>query len=322
MKRIMVTGALGQIGCDLVAKLRQIYGEEAVLATDIRQIHHETVQLGPFRTLDVTDSTAFYEAAREHKADTIIHLAALLSAKAESDPALAWHLNMGGLLSGLETARALSCQFFTPSSIAAFGSDTPKNATPQDTLQRPLTMYGVSKVAGELLCDYYYHKYGVDTRGLRFPGLISHSAPPGGGTTDYSVEMYGAAIRSGSYTSYINKGTYLDMMYMPDAIQAVITLMEADPSKLKHRNAFNVTAMSVDPEGIAANIRRHIPEFMLDYDVDPVRQAIANEWPDSIDATAAREEWGFDVQYDLNHMTDDMVSKLMVKLQADQSKIS
>lgn len=322
MKRIMVTGALGQIGSDLVAKLRQVYGEEAVLATDIRQIHHETVQSGPFRILDVTDHQAFHEAAKEHRADTIIHLAALLSAKAESNPALAWNLNMGGLLSGLETARALACQFFTPSSIAAFGADTPKRATPQDTLQRPLTMYGVSKVSGELLCDYYYHKFGVDTRGLRFPGLISHSAPPGGGTTDYAVEMYVDAIRSGSYTSYIDKGTYLDMMYMPDAISAIIALMEADPAKLKHRNAFNVTAMSVDPEGIAASIRRHIPDFSLDYDVDPVRQAIANEWPDSIDATAAREEWGFDVQYDLNHMTDDMVSKLMEKPKADQSKIS
>ncbi len=322
MKRIIVTGALGQIGSDLVAKLRQVYGEEAVLATDIRPIHHDTVQSGPFRILDVTDHQAFHEAAKEHRADTIIHLAALLSAKAESNPALAWNLNMGGLLSGLETARALSCQFFTPSSIAAFGADTPKRATPQDTLQRPLTMYGVSKVSGELLCDYYYHKFGVDTRGLRFPGLISHSAPPGGGTTDYAVEMYVDAIRSGSYTSYIDKGTYLDMMYMPDAISAIIALMEADPAKLKHRNAFNVTAMSVDPEGIAASIRRHIPNFSLDYDVDPVRQAIANEWPDSIDATAAREEWGFDVQYDLNHMTEDMVSKLMEKPQADQSKIS
>lgn len=322
MKRIMVTGALGQIGSDLVTKLRQIYGEEAVLATDIRQSSNETAQSGPFRTLDVTDSAAFHEAAREHRADTIIHLAALLSAKAESNPALAWNLNMGGLLSALETARTLGCQFFTPSSIAAFGADTPKHATPQDTLQRPLTMYGVSKVSGELLCDYYYHKYGVDTRGLRFPGLISHSAPPGGGTTDYAIEMYEAALSSGSYTSYIHKGTYLDMMYMPDAISAVITLMEADPSRLKHRNAFNVTAMSVDPEGIAASIRRHIPHFTLDYDVDPIRQAIASEWPDSIDATAAREEWGFEVQYDLNHMTDDMVSKLMEKLQTDASKIS
>ncbi|GAB6926474.1 L-threonine 3-dehydrogenase [Paenibacillus sp. JCM 10914] len=322
MKRIMVTGALGQIGSDLVAALRQIYGEEAVLATDIRQANHDLVKSGPFRILDVTNQDAFHDAAKEHRADTIIHLAALLSARAEVNPALAWNLNMGGLISALETARALSCQFFTPSSIAAFGADTPKKATPQDTLQRPLTMYGVSKVSGELLCDYYYHKFGVDTRGLRFPGLISHAAPPGGGTTDYAVEMYGEAIVHGSYSSYIDKGTYLDMMYMPDAIRAVIMLMEADSAKLKHRNAFNVTAMSVDPEDIAASIRQHLPEFKLGYAVDPVRQAIANEWPDAIDATAAREEWGFDVQYDLNRMTRDMVSKLMEKLGADQSKIS
>lgn len=322
MKRILVTGALGQIGSDLIVKLRQIYGDEAVLATDIRQSQSEAVQSGPFKLLDVTDGKAFYDAAKEFRADTIIHLAALLSARAESNPALAWNLNMGGLLSALETARALSCQFFTPSSIAAFGADTPKRATPQDTLQRPLTMYGVSKVSGELLCDYYHHKYGVDTRGLRFPGLISHTAPPGGGTTDYAVDMYWEAVRSGSYTSYIAKGTYLDMMYMPDAISAIITLMEADGSRLKHRNAFNVTAMSVEPESIAASIRRHIPDFKLDYQVDPVRQSIANEWPDAIDATCAREEWGFDVQYDLNRMTDDMVSKLTEKLRAEQSKIS
>lgn len=322
MKRIMVTGALGQIGCDLVKKLRQIYSEEAVLATDIRRIDNEACQSGPFKILDVTNSTAFFEAAQEHRADTIIHLAALLSARAEKDPALAWRLNMGGLLSGLETAREISCQFFTPSSIAAFGSDTQKRGTPQDTLQRPKTIYGVSKVAGELLCDYYYHKFGVDTRGLRFPGLISHSAPPGGGTTDYAVDIYREALVNRSYTSYIKRGTFLDMMYMPDAIRAIITLMEADSSKLIHRNAFNVSAMSVDPEMIAASIRRHIPDFILQYDVDPIRQHIAEEWPDSIDTTAAREEWGFDVQYDLERMTDDMVMKLMEKLQADKTKIS
>ncbi|WP_422656883.1 NAD-dependent epimerase/dehydratase family protein [Paenibacillus sp. EC2-1] len=322
MKRIMITGALGQIGCDLVTKLRQIYGNEAVLATDIRMTDNDACQSGPFKILDVTNNTSFYEIASEHRADTIIHLAALLSAKAEHDPALAWRLNMGGLLSGLETARELSCQFFTPSSIAAFGSDTPKKGTPQNTLQRPHTMYGVSKVAGELLCDYYFYKYGVDTRGLRFPGLISHSAPPGGGTTDYAVDIYRAAVSAGRYTSYIKEGTFLDMMYMPDAVRSIITLMEADSTKLKNRNAFNVTAMSVDPETIAASIRRHIPDFVLRYEVDPIRQKIAEEWPDSIDTTASREEWGFDVQYDLDHMTDDMVSKLTQKLQTGQTKIS
>ncbi|PAD78983.1 NAD-dependent epimerase/dehydratase family protein [Paenibacillus campinasensis] len=321
MKRIMVTGALGQIGSDLVTVLRQSYGTDAVLATDIRLTDHEVAKSGPFQVLDVTDGAAFYQAAHDFRADAIIHLAALLSAKAEADPILAWQLNMGGLLNGLETARTLASQFFTPSSIAAFGATTPRQGTPQDTLQRPATIYGVSKVSGELLCDYYFHKYGVDTRGLRFPGLISHSAPPGGGTTDYAVDMYWSAVHSGSYASYIAQGTYLDMMYMPDAIRAIIQLMEADGSKLKHRNAFNVTAMSVDPEAIAASIRRHVPEFVLRYEIDPVRQRIAEEWPDSIDTSSAREEWGFDVQYDLDRMTDDMISKLTQKLREDRAKI-
>ncbi|PYI50769.1 NAD-dependent epimerase/dehydratase family protein [Paenibacillus flagellatus] len=321
MKRILVTGALGQIGSELVVKLRELYGEEAVLATDIRSNSSEAAQSGPFRLLDVTAADAVFEAAKDHRADTIIHLAALLSATAEARPLLAWQLNMGGLVNALEAARALGCQFFTPSSIAAFGAGTPKVGTPQDTLQRPLTMYGVNKVSGELLCDYYFAKYGLDTRGIRFPGLISHSAPPGGGTTDYAVDMYVEAVRQGAYTSYIAKGTFLDMMYMPDAIRAVVQLMEADASRLKHRNAFNVTAMSVDPEAIAASIRRHIPHFELDYDVDPVRQSIADEWPDAIDATAAAEEWGFRAEYDLERMTADMLAKLEEKRRPDQ-KIS
>lgn len=312
MKRILVTGALGQIGSELVVKLREIYGESAVLATDIRIDQSAAAQSGPFRLLDVTDGAAIHEAAKEHRADTIIHLAAILSARAEDRPLQAWQLNMGGLLNALEAARALGCRFFTPSSIAAFGNDTPKKGTPQITLQRPHTMYGVNKVSGELLCDYYYYKFGLDTRGIRFPGLISYSTPPGGGTTDYAVEMYVEAARSGKYTSYIRKGTYLDMMYMPDAIRAVIMLMEADSRRLKHRNAYNVTAMSVDPEAIAASIRRHIPQFELRYEVDPVRQRIADEWPDAIDASAASAEWGFRAEYDLERMTDDMLSRLLV----------
>ncbi|WP_284645228.1 NAD-dependent epimerase/dehydratase family protein [Paenibacillus silviterrae] len=314
MKRIMVTGALGQIGSELVVRLRDIYGEDSVLATDIREGQSEAALSGPFRILDVCNGPLILEAAREHHADTIIHLAALLSATAEINPVYAWNLNMGGLVNALEAARQLGCQFFTPSSIGAFGAGAPKKGTPQDTVQRPLTMYGVNKVSGELLCDYYFHKFGVDTRGLRFPGLISHCAPPGGGTTDYAVEMYVDAVRTGSYTSYLKQGTFLDMMYMPDAIDAVIQLMESDASRLKHRNAFNVTAMSVDPERIAASIRRHLPQFELKYSIDPVRQAIAEEWPDSIDPTAAREEWGFRPQYDLERMTDDMMIKLAAKL--------
>jgi nucleoside-diphosphate-sugar epimerase len=220
---------------------------------------------------------------------------------------------MGGLLNALEAARALGCKLFTPSSIAAFGSGAPKIGTPQDTLQRPTTMYGINKVSGELLCDYYFHRYGVDTRGLRFPGLISHAAPPGGGTTDYAVDMYVSAVNTGTFTSYIGKGTFLDLMYMPDAIDSVIKLIEADASRLKHRNAFNVSAMSVDPEAIASSIRRRLPKFELDYGIDPLRQAIADGWPDAIDASTAREEWDFCVKYDLDKMTDDMLSSLSGK---------
>ncbi|MDE3838780.1 UDP-glucose 4-epimerase [Bacillus methanolicus] len=314
MKRIFITGALGQIGSELTVMLRKIYGTDNVMATDIRKNDSEAAQSGPFAIVDVTDGRKMVETAKQFKADTIIHMAALLSATAEANPVFAWNLNMGGLMNALETARELGCQFFTPSSIGAFGPSTPKNNTPQDTVQRPATMYGINKVAGELLADYYFHRFGVDTRGLRFPGLISYVTPPGGGTTDYAVEIYYEAIKHGKYTSYINKGTYMDMMYMPDALNAIVTLMEADGSKLKHRNSFNVTAMSVDPEEIAAEIRKHISGFELTYDVDPVRQSIADSWPNSLDASAAAEEWGFKAEYDLAKMTEDMLQKLKEKL--------
>lgn len=314
MKKIFVTGALGQIGSELVMKLRDIYGYDNVIASDIRKTDSDVVHSGPFEMVDVTDSKAIFDIAKKYEVDTIMHLAALLSATAEKKPLLAWNLNMGGLINALEVARELKCQFFTPSSIGAFGPTTPKNNTPQDTIQRPTTMYGVNKVAGELLCDYYYEKFGVDTRGVRFPGLISYVAPPGGGTTDYAVEIYYEAIKNGKYTSYIAPDTYMDMMYMPDALKAIITLMEADSSRLKHRNAFNITAMSFEPEELAATIRKHIPDFTIDYDVDPVRQAIAESWPNFIDATAAKEEWGFEADYDLVKMTKDMLEKLSQKL--------
>ncbi|RAZ80843.1 L-threonine 3-dehydrogenase [Planococcus halotolerans] len=312
MKRIMITGALGQIGSELTGKLRGIYGAENVLATDIRPSNDTN---GPFEILDVTDAQKMHDLAKDFGADTMMHMAALLSATAEEKPLLAWNLNMGGLINALEASRELGMQFFTPSSIGAFGPSTPKMDTPQDTLQRPTTMYGVNKVAGELLCDYYYQKFGVDTRGVRFPGLISYVAQPGGGTTDYAVDIYYKALEQGSYTSYIDKGTYMDMMYMPDALQAIVDLMEADPAKLEHRNAFNVTAMSFEPEQIAASIRKHIPDFQMKYDVDPARQAIAASWPDSIDASAAKKEWGFKTAYDLDAMTADMLEKLKSKLQ-------
>ncbi|MFB6804619.1 L-threonine 3-dehydrogenase [Peribacillus butanolivorans] len=313
MKKILVTGALGQIGSELTLKMREIYGFDNVIATDIRKTESDIVQSGPFEILDVTDEKAMFNMAKKHEVDTIIHLAALLSATAEKKPLLAWHLNMGGLVNALEAARELDCQLFTPSSIGAFGPTTPKDLTPQDIIQRPNTMYGVNKVSGELLCDYYHHKFGVDTRGLRFPGLISYVTPPGGGTTDYAVEIFYEAIKNKRYTSYIAEGTYMDMMYMPDALAAIITLMEADASKLKHRNSFNVSAMSFDPEQIASEIKRHIPEFVMNYEVDPARQSIADSWPNTIDSTCAKEEWGFKAEYDLEKMTRDMLIKLRVK---------
>ncbi len=312
MKKIMVTGALGQIGSELVEKLRSIYGEDNVLATDIRKLEHSK---GPFEVLDVTDGQRMHDLAKGFGADTMMHLAALLSATAERNPLLAWNLNMGGLMNALEVSRELNLQFFTPSSIGAFGPSTPKDNTPQDTLQRPTTMYGVNKVAGELLCDYYFNRFDVDTRGVRFPGLISYVTPPGGGTTDYAVEIFYEAIKQGKYTSYIQEGTYMDMMYMPDALQAIVDLMEADSSKLLHRNAFNITAMSFEPSEIAAEINKHLPHFRMDYHVDPVRQAIADSWPDSLNIEAAQKEWGFKAQYDLAKMTVDMLDKLKIKLQ-------
>ncbi|WP_019414703.1 L-threonine 3-dehydrogenase [Paenisporosarcina sp. TG20] len=314
MKKIMITGALGQIGSELTVKLREIYGSNNVLATDIRKTESTVVNSGPFELLDVLEADRMYTLAKDFGADTMIHMAALLSATAEAKPLLAWNLNMGGLVNALETSRDLGLQLFSPSSIGAFGPSTPKQNTPQDTLQRPTTMYGVNKVAGELLCDYYFEKFGVDTRGVRFPGLISYDTPPGGGTTDYAVDIYYKALEQGKYTSYIKQGTYMDMMYMPDALQAIVDLMEADGSKLIHRNAFNVTAMSFEPEQIAVSIRKHIPNFELSYDVDPIRQAIADSWPNAIDASAAKDEWDFKAQYDLDTMTKDMLEKLSLKL--------
>jgi nucleoside-diphosphate-sugar epimerase len=314
MKKILVTGALGQIGSELVMKMRKIYGNENVIATDLRKLEGSpVVTTGPFELLDVTDHKAMLELAKKYEIDTLIHLAALLSATAEAKPLLAWNINMGGLVNALEVAREVKCKFFTPSSIGAFGPTTPKDNTPQDTIQRPTTMYGVNKVAGELLCDYYYKKFGVDTRGVRFPGLISYEVLPGGGTTDYAVDIYYEALKSGKYTSFIAEGTKMDMMYMPDAINAIINLMEADSSKLIHRNAFNIAAMSFEPEEIAAEIKKHMPDFIMNYDVDPIRQGIADSWPNSMDSTCAKNEWGFAAEYDLAKMTTDMLQKLRDK---------
>jgi len=315
MKKILVTGALGQIGTELVMHLRKIYGASNVIASNRRKKDiPEVIESGPFELVDVRNAEQVAGVCKKYGVDTIIHLAAILSAVGEQNPSAAWEINMGGLFNVLEVARELKCAVFTPSSIAAFGPSTPKDKTPQDTLQRPTTMYGVTKVAGELLCDYYFLKYGVDTRGVRFPGLISYETLPGGGTTDYAVHIFYDAIKMGKYTSYIREGTYMDMMYMPDALNAIVTLAEADPAKLIHRNAFNITAMSFAPEDIYREIKKHIPEFQMDYDVDPVRQAIADSWPNSLDDSAAREEWGWSPKYDLASMTEDMLKKLRVKL--------
>lgn len=313
MKRLLVTGSGGQIGSELVPYLRGIYGAEKVLATDLREIPGPVSEGGPFALLDVRNGRAFSELIGSFGADTVIHLAGVLSAKAEKQVSLAWDINVNGSVTALEAARERGAAFFLPSSIAAFGPSTPRVGTPQETIQRPTTIYGVAKVTLELLCDYYHRKFGMDTRGLRFPGLVSHEAPPGGGTTDYAVHIYHEAVERGSYSCFLAAGTFLDMMYMPDALEAVVRLMEADPSRLAHRNAFNISAMSFDPEGIAASIRKEMPSFTLDYDVDPLRQSIAESWPDSLDCTAAREEWGFAPRYDLDAMTKEMLARISAK---------
>lgn len=318
MKKVLVTGSLGQIGSELVYRLRQDNGMDSVIATDIRTIEGSPVcEEGIFEVLDVTDYDKFLDLAKKHEVDTIIHLAALLSATAEARPAFAWNLNMTGLMNGLEIARELKTKFFAPSSIAAYGPDSQADNTPQDDIMHPTTMYGVTKVAGELLADYYYTKYGVDTRSVRFPGLISYKVEPGGGTTDYAVDIYYEALKTGSYKSFIAEGTSMDMMYMDDAIEAIIKLMTADADRLVHRNAFNITAMAFTPEEIAASIKKVMPEFEMGYDVDPVRQGIAESWPNSIDATCAKDEWDFSPKFDLDAMTKEMLEKLTVKLKAE-----
>jgi nucleoside-diphosphate-sugar epimerase len=314
VNKILVTGALGQIGTELVAELRSRYGRDNVIASDIRMPSGFPDGVEPFEYLDCTHQAQIQQVVRKHRIDTIYHLAALLSATAEDRPQQAWHVNMGSLYRVLEVARESRCAVFTPSSIGAFGPTTPKQHTPQDTVQRPTTMYGVTKVAGELLCDYYHERFGIDTRGVRFPGIISHGAPPGGGTTDYAVEIFYDAIRHGRYICFLSPDTRLDMMYMPDAVRAAVDVMEADPARLVHRNAFNVTAMNFTPAELAAEIEKHLPGFSVEYQVDPVRQKIADSWPDSLDDGAAREEWGWAPEYDLPMLVRDMLDNLRRKL--------
>jgi nucleoside-diphosphate-sugar epimerase len=315
MQSILVTGALGQIGSELVPALRSRFGNDVVVASDIGMATQpDAAAAGPHVHLDCTQPQQMSEAIRRYGVGTIYHLAAMLSAKAEATPQVAWSLNIDSLYNVLEVARQHDCKVFFPSSIGAFGPTTPRDKTPQVTIQRPNTIYGITKVAGELLCDYYAERFGVDTRGLRLPGLVSFAAPPGGGTTDFAVEIYYQAVRYAHYTCFLSADTRLDMMYMSDAIEAMVALMEADPKRLNHRNAYNVTAMSVTPADFALAIRAHIPNFEIDYEVDPVRQAIAESWPRSLDDSAARNDWGFTPKFDLQAMTEDMLTRLKKKL--------
>ena len=312
MKNILVIGATGQIGSELTLELRKRYGDDHVIAGYIPSAmpKGELKASGPSAIADVTDRQSIEVVARQFKIDTIYNLAALLSVVAESRPAMAWKIGIDGLWNVLEVARENKCAVFTPSSIGSFGESTPHVQTPQDTIQRPRTMYGISKVTTELLSDYYFNKYGVDTRAVRFPGIISNVTPPGGGTTDYAVDIYYSAVKGEKFVCPIKQGTLMDMMYMPDGLRAAIEIMEADSTKFVHRNSFNIASMSFDPEIIFNNIKKYMPEFQMEYEVDPLRQAIAESWPNSLDDTCARQEWGWKPEYDLDAMTKDMLAKL------------
>lgn len=316
MKNVLVIGSTGQIGSELTMKLRKKYHQGTVVAGYIPGAEPKGILLesGPSEIVNVTNAKMIAEVVDKYDIDTIYNLAALLSATAERRPLLAWDIQMNGLINVLEVSREKHCAVFTPSSIGSFGPDTPRDNTPQDTIQRPTSMYGVTKVATELLSDYYFHKYGVDTRSVRFPGLISYTTLPGGGTTDYAVEIYYAAVKGEEFVCPIARGTYMDMMYMPDALKAAIEIMEADPRYLHHRNSFNIASMSFDPEEVFAAIKEEIPGARMTYKVDPVRQAIADSWPNKMDDTCARKEWGWTPTYNLKTMTKDMIIHLREKL--------
>ena len=315
MKNVLVIGSTGQIGSELTMKLREIYAGDIVAGyIPGAEPKGELAESGPSMVVDITNAAQIAEAVDRYHVDTIYNLAALLSAVAESKPQLAWHIGIDGLLNVLEVAREKNCAVFTPSSIGSFGPNAPKDGTPQDTIQQPRTMYGVTKVTGELLSNYYALKYGVDTRSVRFPGLISYVTPPGGGTTDYAVDIYYSAVRGEKFHCPIADGTLMDMMYMPDALRAAIEIMEAPERKLRHRNSFNIASMSFDPEVIYHKIKQYVPDFEMVYEVDPLRQAIADSWPNKLDDTCARMEWGWRPKYDLDAMTRDMLEKLRLKL--------
>ncbi len=313
MKKILIVGAGGQIGSELVPYLRSIYGNSNVVATDVRECKSLSED-GPFEVLDALNPTNMASVVARHHIDTIFNLVALLSAVGERNPQMAWGVNMGALLNSLEVARQHHCAVFTPSSIGAFGPTSPKDGTPQDTIMQPTTIYGICKVTGEMLSNYYAQKYDLDTRSIRFPGIISNKTLPGGGTTDYAVEIYYEAIRNHRYTCAVPKDVYMDMIYMPDALKSIVQLMEADPSKLVHRNSFNIASMSFTPDILAAEIRKRMPDFEMSYDIDPVKERIANSWPNYLDDTCAREEWGWKPDWDISSMTDDMLRAIAEKL--------
>jgi nucleoside-diphosphate-sugar epimerase len=311
IQKIMVTGSVGQIGSELTLELRRKYGAENVVACGRKTApSKELKESGPFEWADVTDPEKMKDVCKKYGIDTIINMAAILSAIGEKNPQLAWHVNVTGLINTLELARELELtQVLCPSSIAVFGAGCPQVDTPQETVLKPTTMYGVSKVTGELLCDYYVQRYGVDARGLRYPGIISAETLPGGGTTDYAVEIYYKAVEEKRYTCFVKEDTRLPMMYMPDCIKATIDLMEADFDTLEHHGDFNVGAMSFSAGELAAAIKKHIPEFAVGYEPD-FRQKIADSWPQSLDDSAARKEWGWKPSYDIAAMTEDMLKKL------------
>ena len=305
--KILIVGSQGQIGLELTQELRAIYGNDNVIASDVKAPAQSN---GPFETLDVMDKENMYAIIKKHGITQVYLLAALLSATAEKNPKLGWDLNMQGLFNGLDAAKeGLIKKLYWPSSSAVFGPTTPRVNTPQYTVMEPNTIYGISKQAGERFCEYYHQKYGVDVRSLRYPGLIGYKSAPGGGTTDYAVHIYHEALKNKTYECFLKAGTVLPMMYMPDALHATIELMEAPAEKVKIRSSYNVAGVSFDPEEIAASIRKHIPEFTISYKPD-FRQAIADSWPASIDDTEARNHWGWKPKYDLENMTKDMLHHL------------
>lgn len=313
IQRILVIGASGQIGSELVPTLRAKYGDENVVAADL---HCPADRAGLCVSIDICDRAALDRAIRDNRIDTVINLAAILSATGEKVPQKCWDVNVNGLINVLEAARELGLhRVLCPSSIAVFGPDTPRHDTPQETVLRPTTMYGVTKVAGELLCDYYFQRFGVDARGLRYPGIVSSEALPGGGTTDYAVDIFYKAIEEGRYTCFLGPDTALPMMYMPDCLKCTLDLLEAPLESLKHHGDFNVAAMSFTPAQLAAEIAKHVPGFEISYEPD-FRQQIADSWPASIDDSAARREWGWQPQYDLATMVEDMLRRLRARLTA------